>query len=147
MAIDFSRYAGNYGGRGGAGGGGGGGNPLAQGMRDIGKAMGTYREREQWKRDDAAYKKTKKAEAFAKWRKGYFSKSYGDTLGTGTFDSLDSLIAKASAFSKPGAGWDDQSQSWTDYQKAAKNVTIDGETYDFSQEIDAMTYANDYQKL
>ena len=56
MAIDFSRYASNYGGRGSSGGGGGGGgNPLAQGMRDIGKAMGPYRERAQWARDAATY--------------------------------------------------------------------------------------------
>lgn len=146
MAIDFSRYAGNYGGRGGAGGGGGGGNPLAQGMRDIGKAMGTYREREQWKRDDAAYKKTKKAEAFAKWRKGYFSTAYSTALGTGSFSSSDDLKTKAQKFKDDG-GWDDQTQSWADFKRKAKNVTIDGETYDFSKDIDAMAYAGDYQKL
>ena len=135
MAIDFSRYAQNY----------ASGLPtrsLQAGASDLMKAIGTRKSRLADKRAEETFQKNKKGEAFAKWRKQYLSNLYTQGMGEGTINSLDSLKNKAQGFE-----WNDQSSAWNTFKANATNAQVDGETYDFSDKLNAMTFAADYDTM
>lgn len=140
MAIDFSRYASNY--SGGATAGSNIMSPITQGIRDIAKARGSKQERKEWERADKKYELSQHNEAFAKWKKSYLSNKYLEAYGDGSIDNLKSLKEKAK-----GLSWDDQTESWKKFQAAARKAEVDGETYDFSKNIDAFQFAGDYKVL
>ena len=135
MAIDFSRYAQNY----------ASGNPtrnLQAGVSNLMKALGTRKSRLADKRDEETFQKNKKSEAFAKWRKQELSNLYSKGMGEGTIKSLDALKSKAQGFQ-----WNDQSTAWGTFLESAKNAQVDGETYDFSKDVNPMTFAADYDTM
>tara|TARA_Y100000004_G_scaffold56902_2_gene63313 strand:- start:2288 stop:3787 length:1500 start_codon:yes stop_codon:yes gene_type:complete len=135
MAIDFSGYAQNY----------ASGVPtrnLQAGVSDLMKAIGTRKSRLADKRAEETFQKNKKSEAFAKWRKQYLSNLYTQGMGEGTIQSVEGLKKKAQGFD-----WNDQSSAWKTFLESAKNAQVDGETYDFSKDLNAMTFAADYNTM